>query len=50
MNPCVDLCYLRYGKEYSEECDETCDYAKAVKELKELRAKLEEGSTANSPS
>lgn len=37
MNPCVELCYNRYGKQYSEECDEICAYAKAVKELKESK-------------
>lgn len=30
--PCKDHCYLRYGKQYSKECDTNCDYAKAVKE------------------
>ena len=30
--PCHDHCYLKYGKQYTEECDTTCDYAKAVKE------------------
>lgn len=38
MNPCVELCYLRYGKEYSPECNEKCDYAKAVDELKKYQA------------
>lgn len=32
--PCHDHCYLRYGKQYTKECDTTCDYAKAVKEGK----------------
>lgn len=38
MNPCVELCYLRHGKEYSPECNEKCDYAKAVDELKKYQA------------
>ena len=42
MNPCIELCYLRYGKQYTPECDEFCDYAKAVKENKQLKVALEE--------
>ena len=30
--PCRDHCYLRYGRQYTKECDVNCDYAKAVKE------------------
>lgn len=29
-NPCFE-CLNRYGKQYTEECDDTCDYASAVK-------------------
>lgn len=36
MNPCTDYCRLRFGREYSEACDYMCDYAKAVKERKEI--------------
>ena len=32
--PCHDQCYLRYGKQYTKECDINCDYAKAIKESK----------------
>lgn len=32
FNPCYEHCYLRFGKEYSPDCDEKCEYAKAVKE------------------
>ena len=32
--PCYGYCYLKYGKQYSEECDANCDYAKVVKENK----------------
>lgn len=31
FNPCRDYCYTRLGKQYSEECDETCEYANFVK-------------------
>lgn len=34
--PCYEHCYLKFGKQYSEECDDICDYAKASKENKEL--------------
>lgn len=37
MNPCVELCWQRYGKQYSPECDTKCDYAKAVAENKALK-------------
>ena len=35
-NPCFE-CLNRYGKEYAEECENTCDYAKVAKENKELK-------------
>ena len=28
-NPCVE-CYSRYRREYSEWCDENCEYANAI--------------------
>ncbi len=37
MNPCVDYCYLRYGKQYSHDCDSKCEYAKVVLENKTLK-------------
>lgn len=36
FEPCYEHCYLRYGKQYTKECDDKCNYAKAVKENKEL--------------
>lgn len=36
FEPCYEHCYLRYGKQYTAECDDECNYAKAVKENKEL--------------
>lgn len=32
-SPCVE-CYNRYGREYSEECDNKCDYANILSKLK----------------
>lgn len=32
-NPCFE-CMNRYGKEYTEECDNTCEYANALSKLK----------------
>lgn len=40
INPCVDLCYTRYGKQYSSNCDDKCEYAKAVKERNFLNEEL----------
>ena len=36
FEPCYEHCYLRYGKQYTAECDNKCNYAKAVKENKKL--------------
>lgn len=33
MNPCKDYCYLRFGKQYSADCDTSCEFAKAVKSV-----------------
>lgn len=33
--PCFE-CLNRYNREYTEECDEICMYAKAIKEKKEI--------------
>lgn len=44
MNPCIECCYLRYGRKYDKEnkaCQE-CDYAKVTKECDELRQKVKE--------
>ena len=32
-NPCFE-CYNRYGHSYTEECDNTCEYAHALSKLK----------------
>ncbi len=37
MNPCIDHCYLRYGKQYSHDCNSKCEYAKAILENKALK-------------
>lgn len=50
-NPCFE-CSIKYGKSYINMCDDTCDYAKAIKtyteslrnkdtRIKELEAKLD---------
>ena len=42
INPCVDYCWLRFGKHYTKNCDHSCDYAKSVKENKDLKSKIDE--------
>lgn len=32
-NPCFE-CYNRYDRQYTEECDNKCDYANALSRLK----------------
>ena len=32
-NPCSE-CWNRYGKQYTEECDNKCDYANVVSKLR----------------
>lgn len=41
MDPCVSYCFTRFGKEYNEDCDKTCNYAKITKERDELRDSLD---------
>lgn len=42
FNPCFE-CGRKFFKEHNPNyCDNKCDYAMAVKELKECKAKLEE--------
>ena len=36
FEPCFEHCYLRYGKQYTKECDNNCNYAKTIKILKTL--------------
>lgn len=38
--PC-QTCYLRFNKQYSSECDDNCDYAKAIKLLKQVLIKTD---------
>ncbi|MCM1234161.1 MAG: hypothetical protein NC489_29000 [Ruminococcus flavefaciens] len=40
INPCI-WCYQRYGKEYSEHCNDSCEFAKAVKENKLLKEEMD---------
>ena len=35
-NPCFE-CMNRYGHSYTEECDNTCEYAKEIGEHKEMK-------------
>lgn len=49
MNPCKDLCFARFGKEYTQECDKHCDYARLHIELKQLRANLDRVKIDTSP-
>lgn len=42
MNPCVDYCFQRFGRQYTPECDNYCAYAKAEKRLLELQSELEQ--------
>lgn len=39
FNPCFEYCHLRFGKQYTEDCDDKCEFAKAVKEKKLLEEK-----------
>ena len=32
FEPCYEHCYLRFGKQYTPDCDDKCAYAKAIKE------------------
>ena len=35
--PCKEHCYLRYGKQYTKECDDNCDYAHVAKLYEETK-------------
>lgn len=41
FNPCVEHCYLKYGKQYSPDCDDKCEYAKVVNEKKLLEEEMD---------
>ena len=32
FNPCYEHCFIKYGKQYTSECDTKCDYAVLAKE------------------
>lgn len=32
FEPCFEHCHIRFGKQYTPDCDDKCAYAKAVKE------------------
>lgn len=40
MDPCIDYCFNHFGKEYTKDCDNNCEYAKAIAENKKLQANL----------
>ena len=39
--PCTE-CYRKFDKQYTSECDDKCDYARAVKENKLIRERVME--------
>lgn len=41
FNPCIEHCYNRYGKQYSSDCDDKCEYAKVVREKKLLEEEMD---------
>lgn len=41
FNPCVEHCYNRYGKQYSPDCDDKCEYAQTLKEKKLLEEEMD---------
>lgn len=40
-NPCVELCYQRYGKQYTPDCDNKCEFARAIKENKSFKEEID---------
>ena len=40
MDPCIDYCFNRFGKEYTKDCDNNCEYAKVIAENKKLQSDL----------
>lgn len=40
FNPCVEHCFNRFGKQYTVDCDENCEFAKVIKEKKKLELEL----------
>jgi murein L,D-transpeptidase YafK len=41
INPCYDYCYIRFGNQYTEDCDNKCEFAKVVKEKKLIEKELD---------
>ena len=41
FNPCYEHCYLRYGSQYTKDCNSRCEFALAVIALKEFLIKHE---------
>lgn len=41
MCPCIDYCYNHFGKQYSEDCDFKCDYARLIRKNKQLEKENE---------
>lgn len=41
FNPCIEYCYLRFGKQYTTDCDKQCEFAKIVKEKKLIEEDLD---------
>lgn len=42
FNPCEEHCYFRYGKQYTEDCDTKCDYARVAKENRNEQLTVQE--------
>ena len=38
-SPCVE-CFIKYNKKYTEECNNMCDYAVAVRTIDNLQAEI----------
>lgn len=36
FNPCLEHCYQKYDKQYSSDCDNNCEFAKAIKTLETI--------------
>lgn len=41
MNPCIDYCWAKFNRQYTAECNEYCDYAKACLKLAEANDSVE---------
>lgn len=40
FNPCLEYCQNHFGKQYTSECDSTCEFAKAVKENEMIKEEI----------